>query len=159
MENMIAIEASHIINELPDFLEVFVSVTNPHQQHENLFIFPAGTEADNASYFLEEAGMLAGIHTLVKVSQGQEGADFYDTGFIVGSAIYLFKDLLTAFKFKNGNKMQIEMSLLQMEEHLSFTAFGNNGQSIHFAHAHYEKLITGIAKAYEVGVEFLDLDK
>ncbi|HAQ06291.1 MAG TPA: hypothetical protein DCR24_01665 [Bacillus bacterium] len=159
MKLMIGIEASPFIAEIPDFLAIFTSVANPHQVHNNLFIFDYGVHAEDAATFLKEADLLQEIHYLLKLDQGMKGNDFFDYGFFTDSSVYLYKDFLSSFKICGGSDMQIEAALMQLEEHLTFTGIKENNQHVYFANSQFDELIKGIVKAYEVEIEFLDLDK
>lgn len=159
MKQLTGIEALHSIYEIPDFLEIFISFTQPLYIHDTLYIYEQGKNAEEAEDFLKEACLLQEIHPLIKIEKGIEGTDFFDYGFCEGSSIFLFKNSLAAFKVTGKNKLQKEMALLQLEEHLIYTSIGGNDERIFFSNSNYMDLIKGIVKAYEVEVEFLDLDK
>lgn len=156
---MIGIEASPFITDIPGFLPIFISATNPHHIHESLFVYESGEEADEAADFLKEADLLQEIHSLLKIDQGIKSQGFFDYGFSADSSAYLYKDYLSAFKINGGADLQTEMALLQLEEHLTYTSIYENKQRIYFANSQFNELIKGIVKAYRVEVEFLDLDK
>ncbi|RSD27432.1 hypothetical protein [Mesobacillus subterraneus] len=67
----------------------------------------------------------------------------------------MYLNELSAFKIVEGDTLQREMALIQLGEHLVFTST----EGIYFTISHYHDLILGIVKAYNVKVEFLDLDK
>lgn len=157
MEKMTAIESSPLIYELPDFLETFISVMDPYHVFENLFIFPPGPSVHEAAVLLAEAELLQEIHPIIRIDGGKEGADFFDVGFRSGSSVYLFCDLLVGFKLGQGEALQKEMALLQLEEHLAFSS--GCSETIYFTLSHYVDLIKGIVKAYGLEAEFLNLDK
>lgn len=159
MKLMIGIEASSFITDIPGFLPIFISATNPHHIHETLYVYEYGEKAEEAADFLREAELLQDIHSLLKIDQGIRGEDFFDYGFSAGSIAYLYKDYLSAFKINGESDIQTEMALLQLEEHLTFTSISGNKQRIYFANSQFDELIKGIVKAYRVEVEFLDLDK
>ncbi|MBT2677514.1 hypothetical protein J7E38_00795 [Bacillus sp. ISL-35] len=154
MNFVIATEANPFIAELPDFKEVLMQVAPPHLIYKNFYIYIEQKDADEAIGLLREADLLESTHLLVK-TEGSPGEDFFDYGFHVDGATCLFADELSAFRFLDGNGLQMEMALIQLEEHLIFKA----ANGIYFAANHYTELIMGIVKAYGVKVEFLDLDK
>ena len=156
---MIGIEASPFIADIPGFLPIFISATNPHHIHETLFVYESEEKADEAADFLRESDLLQDTHLLLKIDQGIRGEDFFDYGFSADSIAYLYKDYLSAFKINGESDIQIEMALLQLEEHLTFTSISGGNQRIYFANSQFNELIQGIVKAYRVEVEFLDLDK
>ncbi|MBT2685677.1 hypothetical protein [Bacillus sp. ISL-37] len=154
MQIFIGIEANPLLSELPDFDQFLQSTAPPLLIHENIYIYHDPQIADVASDLLSEADLLEEMHQLIK-TEGKAGEDFYDYGFQTGADVFLFANDLSAFRFTGGIKVQTEMALLQLEEHLVFTTV----EGIYFTIDHYTELVLGIVKAYEVKVEFLDLDK
>lgn len=155
MIKTIGIEANPIILELPDLIEVLVTVAPPIHIQDHLFIYFPGSDADEAVKLLREAELLEEIHTLLKIDSGKAGEDFFDYGFFSEDAVFLFADQLSAFELSGADKKQMEMALIQIEEHLTFQASGD----IFFIAEHYIDLIKGIVRAYNIEVMFLDLDK
>lgn len=155
MNKIKGIEASPFISELPDFLQFLQSVAPPLLVQGNLFIYSSGNLADEAAELLHDAELLEEIHPLIKIAEGIPRDDFFDYGFCADGTSFLYIDQLSAFKVSGSDKNQIEMALLQIDEHLTFEAAGE----IFFIAEHYKELIMGIVRAYNVKVEFLDLDK
>lgn len=154
MQMFFAIEANPIMKELPEFEQLLQSETSPQRVHGNIYIYSQQQMAEAASSLLAEADLHEDTHQLVKI-EGVAGADFYDYGFLAGTDTYLYINDLSAFTFTGGSDTQIKMALIQLEEHLVFTS----AEGINFTINHYTDLVLGIVKAYEVKVEFLDLDK
>ncbi|WP_079509738.1 hypothetical protein [Mesobacillus jeotgali] len=154
MNFVIGTEANPILSELPDFQEVLFAVAPPLVVYENIYLYGEQRTADEAIGLLQEADLLEGTHLLIKTA-GCAGEDFYDYGFQLEGDTYLFAGELCAFILFEDSKIQTEMALIQLEEHLVFKA----DEGTYFAAKHYTELILGIVKAYEVKVEFLDLDK
>ncbi|GAM13649.1 hypothetical protein [Mesobacillus selenatarsenatis] len=154
MQIFIGIEASPLLSELPDFEEFLQLAATPLLVHENIYIYNDQKIADIASGLLSEAELHEETHHLIK-TEGSAREDFYDYGFQAGVDTFLFAYDLSAFRFTGGSEVQTEMALLQLEEHLVFTTV----EGIYFTIDHYTDLVLGIVKAYEVKVEFLDLDK
>ena len=154
MQFFFGIEASPIITELPEFEQFLQSQAPPYLVHGNIYIYGQQQNAETATELLSEADLHEETHLLIK-AVGTAGADFYDYGFYTGPETYLFADALSAFRFTEGSSTQLEMALIQLEEHLVFTS----SEGIYFTPDHYTDLVLGIVKAYEVKVEFLDLDK
>jgi hypothetical protein len=150
----IGIEASPLLSELPEFEQILQSASPPLFVHENIYIYNDQLIADVASGLLSESDLYEETHQLIK-TEGSPGEDFYDYGFQAGVDTYLFANDLSVFRFTGGSELQIGMALLQLEEHLVFTTT----EGIYFTIGHYTDLVLGIVKAYEVKVEFLDLDK
>ncbi|MCA1031726.1 hypothetical protein LCL95_11890 [Bacillus timonensis] len=99
------------------------------------------------------------LHPLVQLELVRASLSFDDYGIrTINHLNYLFLDMVSAFIIKNGNKEQIEMALYQFEEHIIATDEGQPSP-IYFIDCHLEKLIKGIAKAYDIEVSFFDLDK
>lgn len=155
MIKTIGIEAKPIILELPDLIEVLFTVAPPIHIQDHLFIYFPGSDADETVKLLREAELLEEIHTLLKIDFGKAGEDFFDYGFFSEEATFLFADQLSAFELSGADKKQMEMALIQIEEHLTFQASGD----IFFISKHYNDLIKGIVRAYNIEVIFLDLDK
>jgi hypothetical protein len=155
VDKLIGVEAKSFLTELPDFLQFMLSVAPPVRMHENIYIYENRRDAEEALELLKEADLLEETHQLVKISAGAAGEDFFDYGFYAEDSVYLYIEDLAAFKITDGNNIQIQMALAQIEEHLVFKA----ADSIFFTISHYTELIKGIVRAYEVKVEFLDLDK
>lgn len=154
MQIFFAIEADPIIKELPEFEQLLLSEAPPQLVHGNIYIYGQQQMAEAALALLTEADLHVDTHQLIKV-EGSSGADFYDYGFHTGTDTYLYTNDLSAFRITNGSNTQIKMALIQLEEHLVYTS----SEGIYFTINHYTDLILGIVKAYEVKVEFLDLDK
>lgn len=154
MQIFIGIEANAILSELPEFEQFLQSAAPPHFVHGHIYIYGQQQLANEASELLSEADLHEETHQLIKV-EGTAEADFYDYGFSAGSDTYLYANDLSAFRFTAGSAIQTEMALIQLAEHLVYTSV----EGIYFTIAHYTDLILGIVKAYEVKVEFLDLDK
>jgi hypothetical protein len=155
VDKLIGVEAKSFLTELPDFQQFLLSVAPPVRKHENIYIYENRRDAEEAKELLKEADLLEETHLLVKLTAGAAGEDFFDYGFYAEDSIYLYIEELAAFKITDGNDNQIEMALVQLEEHLVFKA----ADGIFFTINHYTELIKGIVRAYEVKVEFLDLDK
>jgi hypothetical protein len=154
MQVFFAIEANPIIKELPEFEQLLRTEAPPQLVHGTLYIYGQLAMAEAASALLAEADLHEDTHQLIKV-EGSAGADFYDYGFHIGTDTYLYTNDLSAFTITDGSDTQIEMALFQLEEHLVYTS----SEDIYFTINHYTDLVLGIVKAYEVKVEFLDLDK
>ncbi|MBT2636560.1 hypothetical protein [Bacillus sp. ISL-39] len=154
MQIFIGIEANSILSELTEFEQFLQSAVPPHLVHGHIYIYGQQKMADAASELLSEADLLEETHQLIKV-KGTAGAGFYDYGFSAGPDTYLYSNDLSAFRFTAGGNTQIEMALIQLEEHLVYTS----AEGIYFTIDHYTDLVMGIVKAYKVKVEFLDLDK
>ncbi len=154
MNFVIAAEANPFISDLPDFQEVLLAVATPLLVIENYYIYNEQKDADEAIGLLKDADLLESTHLLVK-TEGSEGEDFYDYGIHSEDGTYLFAEELSAFRFIEPSSIQMEMALLQLEEHLVF----KEAKGIYFTASHYTELIMGIVKAYGVKVELLDLDK
>lgn len=155
MYKLFGVEAKSFLTELPDFQQFLLSVAPPVRIHENIYIYDKKCDAEDALDLLKEADLLEETHHLVKITAGAAGEDFFDYGFYAEESVYLYIEDLAAFKITDGNNIQIEMALVQLEEHLVFKA----ADGIFFTINHYTELIKGIVRAYEVKVEFLDLDK
>lgn len=155
MIKTLGIEANPFILELPDLVEVLVTVAPPIHIQDHFFIYFPGSDADEAVKLLREAELLEEIHTLLKIDSGKAGEDFFDYGFFSEDAVFLFADQLSAFELFGADKKQMEMALIQIEEHLTFQASGD----IFFIAEHYIDLMKGIVRAYNLEVMFLDLDK
>ncbi len=154
MQSVIGIEAKNIILELGDFRDFLCKISPPLLIHENIYIYEEQEIASEAAGLLAEAELLEDTHQLIK-TLGIAGEDFYDYGFHAGGGAFLFANDLSAFRIAGGNDIQIEMSLIQLEEHLVF----KSAEETYFTVNHYTDLVMGIVKAYDVKVEFLDLDK
>lgn len=154
MQIFIGIEASPLLSELHEFEQLLLSAAPPFVVHENIYIYGEPQLADIAASWLSEADLLEETHQLIKAA-GKAGEDFYDYGFHAGIDTYLYASDLSAFSITGASETQVEMALIQLEEHLVFTS----EEGIYFTLRHYTDLVLGIVKAYEVKAEFLDLDK
>lgn len=155
MNLYIGLEAKPYLKEIPDFLEFFLTEYPPYNIHQSLYIFEPGPLAEEAAGLLREAELLEETHFLIHADAGETIGDFGDYGFSVNESSYLYRDEVSAFSLSGGEPVQMEMALLQLEEHLIYIT--TNG--IYFTPRHYNELIQGIVKAYRVEVAFLDLDK
>ena len=154
MQIYTGIEANPILSELPDFKRFLLSAAPPILVHENIFIYDEQQIAELAADLMSEADLHEETHQLIK-TEGTVGEDFYDYGFHAGFDTYLYADNLSAFRITGGTEIQTEMALIQLGEHLVY----KSAEGIYFTLRHYTDLVLGIVKAYDVKVEFLDLDK
>ncbi|PLR76496.1 hypothetical protein CU633_16180 [Bacillus sp. V3-13] len=153
------IEATHIIGQVPEFIELVRRETSPDDEHDSMFIYRSADASSLATNLLLEGELYEDIHLLILLTNATTGDVFSDYGFISEKQNhYLFKSMVSCFLIKNGDKIAVEMAQLQMEEHL-VARTKTNGDELFFVALHDQELIGRIAKAYDIEVSFLDLDK
>lgn len=95
----------------------------------------------------------AGVRLLDNVARWMPTAD--DFGFVSASDNhYLFEEPTCIFRFE-GSEGDVQMALIQMEEHL-LAEFGLDGAPAYAVERSHDELMTGIAKAYGCKIRFAD---
>ncbi|GLB58186.1 hypothetical protein [Cytobacillus sp. NCCP-133] len=153
------VEANHIIEELPEFIEFIKNETRLSELQKNIFLFEKKEDAQFAQSALMDAALFEDFSLLYYIINGEKGETFDDFGIESKSGFYLFSELLCAFVISGGVKENIQMAKYQFQEHLVFTGKEDNVKPMYFAELHLKELIIGIANAYDIQVSFLDLDK
>ncbi|MCA0986016.1 hypothetical protein [Guptibacillus algicola] len=89
--------------------------------------------------------------TLILLSQQCKPTAFLtDYGLISqNNRNYLYENMVTPFSIKKGEDEQIQMALLQIEEHLIAT-----DQNIMYVDVMQKELMEGIARAYQIELSF-----
>jgi hypothetical protein len=152
-----AVEANHLIAEIPEFDELMRSDSSLADVNEWMYLYHEKSAAEQAANLCREAGLLEEVHPLVCLKNGMEGELFADYGFKVEKRVYLFKDLVCAFILESSDLQDANMAKLQIAEHLVASESPNS--SLFFVDRELSSLMDGIAQAYGCKLSFLDLDK
>ncbi|MCL6587254.1 MAG: hypothetical protein K6T72_12230 [Anoxybacillus sp.] len=93
--------------------------------------------------------------TLIELDTPTVMPIFSDYGFTSFSGrMYVYAALITAFTIVAGDKIEIDMFLLQLEEYIVA-----NEQTIYYIAKHQQPLLEKIAATYGVSIHIFDLDK
>ncbi|PLR85959.1 hypothetical protein CVD25_04390 [Bacillus canaveralius] len=153
------VEANHLIGHVPEFIELVRLETSPADEHDSIFIYRSTDACTLAKNLLIEGELYEDVHMLILLTNATTEDVFPDYGFVSKKQNhYLFKSMVSCFLIINGDKIAIEMAQLQMEEHL-VARTKTNDVELFFITLHDQELIGRIAKAYNIEVSFLDLDK
>jgi hypothetical protein len=152
--NCFAIELIH--SESKQILDPFIPLTSSYiENHACIYFFYSYEDVQFLSKELEPFQVIENVHSLYRLEHPKVSDVFEDYGFITNQgSYYLIKDMVIAFQLTEGEHESIHMALLQIDEHLIAQV-----QSYYFVDLHQRDLIERIAKAYQVMVSFLDLDK
>jgi hypothetical protein len=120
---------------------------------EQLVILASKEESENLAAFYEEKGLLENQFILFKLEQPETTDLFFDYGFFSnGNGAYLYEETSLPFTIKDGDSKQIEMALLQIEEHL--IAKEQEAQTLYYIDRHQKELIEKYAKSYKITLSF-----
>lgn len=108
-------------------------------------------EADTLVEYYSDKNAFGERYTLVQLSNSTKASSsLTDYGFTSQTNNhYLYRNMVTGFSISKGDKEQIEMALLQIEEHLIATD-GN----VFYVDIMQKELMEGIARAYEIELSF-----
>lgn len=153
MDNLIAIEL--IDTEHHDVVEPFLSILSSfREQVQQFYIFSSLADGLFLEQELQEFTIVQDVHPLYSCNQLHLFHTFSDYGFSSPTTNYLFKDLVSCFSIESGTEQDIEMALLQFDEHLIAS-----NESIYFIDLQHHTLIEKIASAYKITIHFFELDK
>lgn len=109
-------------------------------------------EASLLAEFYDSKHAFGETYTLIRLSEScRTTPQLPDYGFTSqNNRHYLYEDMVTAFSIERGDEEQIEMALLQIEEHL--IASDNN---VFYVDVMQKELMEGIARAYQIELTFL----
>ncbi|WP_027407789.1 hypothetical protein [Anoxybacteroides tepidamans] len=106
----------------------------------------------------EVPGHIDDYEPLIEIEKPAVTAIFTDYGFVSSSGhFYLFEPLVTAFSITDGDPIEIEMFLLQLEEYI--IAREKTEPMTYWIGKQHEELLTKVASAYHVAIDIFDLDK
>jgi hypothetical protein len=159
MKVLYGVEANYIVEEVPEFMDFIKKETEFFDFQKCLFLYENKDQAELAKSLLVESDLYEGTSLLYYIINGEKGETFDDFGLKSAKGYYLYSELLCAFFITGGAAEAIRMAEYQFQEHLVFTAKDVNAGQIYISELHLQDLIKGIAKAYDIQVSFLDLDK
>ncbi|MGD6841354.1 hypothetical protein ACQCVH_02435 [Bacillus infantis] len=159
MKIVYAAEASSLIEELPEFDLLLRTETNLKDTAGTIYLYDSAQDRETAVFLLKEGHLLEDQHFLISLEDAIIGEHFDDCGTISeNGGYYLWLELVLPFAITVGDPTQREMALLQLEEHLAASSSPACGH-VYFIGVHLKELASGIARAYDIEVSFLDLDK
>ncbi|WP_264738547.1 hypothetical protein [Cytobacillus firmus] len=158
MKILYGVEASFIIQDVPEFMDLIKKETDLFDFQQSTFLFEQMAHAEFTRSVLVEAGLYEEFFKLCYINSGVKGETFNDYALETDSGFCLFTELLSAFTITGGSEEDIRMAVYQFQEHLVFTA-KEEVPLVYFSELHLKDLIIGIAEAYDIQVSFLDLDK
>jgi hypothetical protein len=157
METAYALEANPIVTEISEFEQLLSADKNFREKLGEMYIYTTDEAANEAKQLLEEVELFENIHPLLVLSDGIEGENFFDFGIKSQHAVYLFREMISAFSLEGEEQMKT-MAKLQLEEHLVYQS-AIDSLEIFFVERHLNSLVRGITNAYQCEARFLDLDK
>ncbi|WP_246945933.1 hypothetical protein [Bacillus pinisoli] len=153
MDNLIAIEL--IDDEHHDLLEPFLPILSSFKEkYKEFYLFSSREDVLLLEKELKDYFIIQDVHSLYVLRQPQLFPTFSDYGFTSNTTTYLFQNMVSCFAIKGGNSKDVEMAMLQFDEHL--IAINEN---IYFVDLHHQALIEKIANAYHITISFFELDK
>jgi hypothetical protein len=140
----------HVIIE--PFLEVVSSFV---EKQSTVYIFSSLMDAKYISNELDNLDVVEEFHELYLLNKPNVWPNFDDYGFQTQHGhVYIFKSMVSFFTIQSGLEMDKEQALLQFDEHLIARE-----NSTYVVDLHHQELIEKIAKAYNISVNFFELDK
>jgi hypothetical protein len=128
-------------------------LVNVIDRDNQLVIIESKKEAENLAAFYEEKELLENQLILFKLEQTETTDLFFDYGFFsTNNCTYLYEETSLPFTIKNGELKQIEMALLQIEEHL--IAKEKEEHTLYYIDRHHKELIEKYASAYKITISF-----
>ncbi len=153
MDLVIGIELTN--SEYHDIIAPFLPIVPSFKERlEVLYIFTSLEEVNDLKGDLAEFDIIESIHMLYSLKCPTLYHNFDDYGFHSMSGHYLLENMTTKFTIVQGSKKDIEMALLQFDEHLIA-----KDEAFYYVDFHYRELIENIAKAYNISIRFFELDK
>jgi hypothetical protein len=156
MKAVYAIELNE--NLLEDELESFQNECVQIFVDDSILIMQSVLDAKKIKDYLIKIGKYEDFYQLIQIEQPEITDLFDDYGFNLGRSYFLITELVCCFTIIKGEKEQIEMALIQMEECLLGLEQEDN-QQFYFVDIQQKELIERFATAYEIEVSFFDLDK
>jgi hypothetical protein len=139
-----------------DIIEPFLEVVTSYiERHSTLYIFASIRDANYIKNELAVFNIVEAFHELYFLDHPSVWTIFDDYGFQTGlEHIYLIKSMVTSFTILDGLEVDKELALLQFDELLIA-----RDDTKYFVDLHHQELIENIAKAYNITVNFFELDK
>ncbi|MFC4320758.1 hypothetical protein [Litchfieldia salsa] len=156
MKTVYAIELNEEL--LEDEIELLEQVDVQIFVESSILLIPTKQKLERIKNYIMDIGKYEESYQLIELKQAERTDLFYDFGFIIGDSSYLITELICSFNIIQGQKEQIDMALLQMEECL-LAIHQEDKQRFFFIDIQQKELIERFAKAYEIEVSFFDLDK
>lgn len=157
LKNMYGVEMNPPNNKLPGFMAQIVKKTaelaKVFDRDKQLVILNDREEAVALQEYYISKNIFQDFYPLLYLSPNSEiTPSFSDYGFVSqNNEYFLYKKMVSCFTIRNGEQPQIEMAILQMEEHL----ICKEGELFFVDHMSIE-LMEGIARAYNIELTFLD---
>ncbi|CAH0346988.1 hypothetical protein [Bacillus sp. CECT 9360] len=155
MKSVFVIELGVSPDEFPDLYRLLEEQVEITDRFESMLLISSKKEAQLCMEISTAAEAFVEIHSLLEDASFIPLELFEDYGFITEASTYLFKQSLECFRFALGGKTEIEMTLLELEEIL----IARSDENVYFIDAFQKDLVLGVAKAYQVQLSFLALDK
>lgn len=157
MKYAFGVEANPLISDIHEFYILLSDNLNLIETVNLTSIYENEKDANTAMSLLKEAELFEELHHLIVLDSGMRGVCFFDYGFNGEKRTYLYKELLTAFSL-SGDKLQVEMAKLQIDEHLVYKT-SIRDHEVFFVEQQFSTLMEGIAAAYNCRLSFFNLDK
>ncbi|WP_096153418.1 MULTISPECIES: hypothetical protein [Bacillus] len=160
MKRMFGIEISCSLESPAYFQNVIAPLKETasiYDVDEQLLILESAAEAKFIKKLLDDKCMLEETYILIRLDNPKIGSSFTDYGFETSNHHYLYEDMICMFKVVSGNKDDMEMALLQMNESIIGMEIVNS--TTYIIDKHQKEFIEKVAKAYDIEVSFLVLDK
>ncbi|RFU65694.1 hypothetical protein [Peribacillus glennii] len=158
MQTVFAIELAYTRSEFPDLFELLAGQSGGCDIFGPFLIVGSRADADFFKEVTNAADSFVDSHELLSDGCFIPLELFSDYGFQTNTSTYLFKESLSCFRIASGGKTERGMALLELDEIL-IASWDDHGH-IHFFVDEFQKdLVLGLAKAYDIEVSFLHLDK
>jgi hypothetical protein len=122
---------------------------------DNTLVFSSSENVQEVLVRLQEL-VLVDIHEMIGFTNHSPTPLCYDYGsYIEKKDLWLLPiDQITIFRVESGEPIQIEMAILEMNEHFLF----NSPQDYYVVENIQQELIWGISRAYDIKLSLLNLD-
>jgi hypothetical protein len=139
-----------------DLIEPFLPIISTYVESvSTLFMFKSYDDICFLTEQLKEYHVNYSVHQLILIKDSITSSVISDYGYLsTSNNMYILKEMIAVFTITYGTETDIKMALLQFDEHLIAQL-----NQFYFIDLHQDLLIEKIAKAYNIKVSFLNLDK
>lgn len=150
MQECFGIEVINNHEQINLLEEIQQLVTLVDYNEMDFFIVPSLSDAKTIVELYDAIEISTQIMPLFRMLNSEKMELFEDYGFTLSSQCYLMKEMVIPFTIIGGEEKQIEMALLQFQEHL--IAIEKGEVFFYFIDQSLMDLIKGIAYSYDIEV-------
>jgi hypothetical protein len=163
MRRMYGVEMQAPVGKLPGFYAQVIHKigdnVNVFDRDQQLLIVESEEQRAKLTEILEKAKMLGETFELLLLPVESEFQDITDFGFTSQDGNpYLYADHVSVFRLNAGTEEDRWAALEQMKEHVLVSIPSSDGSPTLIIDKNEKELMEGIARAYRVSMQWVDLD-